>query len=931
MNHRLRLITTILLLSILPGSIFPFAALSPVYAAPPTITRYESTGEDPEPVVEPELEAQFMVEEEAGYMIQFKQRPNLSLAYELDWETRGRFVVNSLQFAADSSQQRVRAYLNARGVDYDAFWIDNVIMVNSSDINTFNGLLSFIEIDSLRARRYPFLHEPVDSQPAPASLNAGVELNILQVNADHVWDLGFTGTGIVIANIDTGVRYSHEALVNQYRGNLGDGVFDHNYNWWDPALGGSDSIPNDWHGHGSHTMGIMVGAGADGQGNQIGMAPGATWISCQAFEGNDSELLECGQFLLAPWDLSGQNPDSNKRPHIINNSWGDCLQFLDTWYKGMVESWLAAGIYPVFSNGNTSSCGYSNPPGLNTVGNPARYGNVTGVGSTGVANGLYATHSNWGPTDDPDTINASGYPNLKPQVVAPGVGIRSASKNGDDDFHFMSGTSMSAPHVSGLVALMWDAAPCLIGEYAATETLMQTSARAVPYDDGTGGGASTPNYATGWGEIDALAAVELAKSYCGADFRIDAAPETVNICAPEEALYDINVVPIAGFSDPVTLGVAAQPSGAAISFDQSPVIPPGSSVLTLGSTQSIIPGTYQFDILGTSGSRIHSDTVTLELQSGAPDTPSLLEPALNAQDVSIRPTLRWTSVDQAVYYRLEVADDPAFGIGNIVYSVEVTEASHTMPSWLAHNSTYHWRVSAGNQCGLSAITASNFSTGSPASLLLVDDDDNNPDVQAEYTDTLDALTLSYEVWDTWNTDIEPSQANLVPYEIVIWFLGDEWKDPAGPGEEGEAALAAWLDSGGKCLILSGQDYLWKRGDRDFVKDYLGVEAFDSDEGHTLLTGAGEAFEGLGPYALEYPFLNFSDVLTPTASAAPAFVGEHGVAALTKANATYKTTLWAFPFEAVPTRVERQELLSAALEWCGLEPETREIFLPLINP
>jgi len=100
---------------------------------------------------------------------------------------------------------------------------------------------------------------------------------------------------------------------------------------------------------------------------------------------------------------------------------------------------------------------------------------------------------------------------------------------------------------------------------------------------------------------------------------------------------------------------------------------------------------------------------------------------------------------------------------------------------------------------------------------------------------------------------------------------------------------------------------------------------------TLLTGAGEAFEGLGPYALTYPFFNFSDELTPTDSATSALVGEYGIAGLMNANATFKTTLWAFPFEAVPTEADRQELLSAALDWCGLESEMYEIFLPLINP
>ncbi|PKN85824.1 MAG: hypothetical protein CVU46_09710, partial [Chloroflexi bacterium HGW-Chloroflexi-8] len=169
------------------------------------------------------------------------------------------------------------------------------------------------------------------------------------------------------------------------------------------------------------------------------------------------------------------------------------------------------------SNGNASNCRYPNPPGLNTVGNPARYGNVTGVGSSGESNGLYASHSNWGPTDNPDTVNPTGGFNLmKPQVVAPGVSIRSSVPDSDTAYEDgWSGTSMSAPHVSGLVALIWQAAPCLVGDYPNTETLIEQTATEIIYDDGSAlTPTNYPNFATGWGEINALAAVNQALTLC---------------------------------------------------------------------------------------------------------------------------------------------------------------------------------------------------------------------------------------------------------------------------------------------------------------------------------------------------------------------------------------------------------------------------------
>jgi len=150
------------------------------------------------------------------------------------------------------------------------------------------------------------------------------------------------------------------------------------------------------------------------------------------------------------------------------------------------------------------------------VTNPASYGNVTGVGSTGRSNGQYAAHSNWGPTDSPDTINPRGYPNLKPQVLAPGVNIRSSVNWSDTAYSTSSGTSMAAPHVAGLIALMWQAAPCLVGDYATTETLIEQTATPLPYssDCGGEGPGDVPNHATGWGEIDGLAAVQAAQDYC---------------------------------------------------------------------------------------------------------------------------------------------------------------------------------------------------------------------------------------------------------------------------------------------------------------------------------------------------------------------------------------------------------------------------------
>ncbi len=503
-------------LQILPIlGLLTLAALAALLPATP-VGAAETAG--PAPVrIEPELEAAMRVRGEAAILIDLAERPDLSPAFAMDWEARGRFVVDRLRAVAERSQARVRAHLESKSIAFQPFWVDNLILVPSAPREILDDLVGFAEIEVLRADRKMLLVEPVGTAQAPEQGRA-VEANISHVKADQAWGLGIDGSGLVVAGIDTGVRYTHEVLLPHYRGNLGGGVFDHNYSWL--SGDGGSPTPSDGHGHGTHTMGTMVGD--DGGANQVGMAPGATWIACSGCPNGNcttAALLTCAQWVAAPYPVGNPgSPDPARRPHVVNNSWGDCGQSYDPWYQGVVDSWHAAGVYPVFANVNAGNCWYPYPPGCNTVGNPGRYGNVTGVGSTGQSNGQYASHSNWGPTDDPDTVNPNGYPTVKPQVVAPGVDIRSAVSSGNSAYASWDGTSMSAPHVAGLVALVWQAGPCLVGDYAATEDILQSSAVPVPYPTSCGGEGpgNVPNMATGWGEIDALEAVSQAAATCGA-------------------------------------------------------------------------------------------------------------------------------------------------------------------------------------------------------------------------------------------------------------------------------------------------------------------------------------------------------------------------------------------------------------------------------
>ncbi|HUD41818.1 MAG TPA: carboxypeptidase regulatory-like domain-containing protein [Dokdonella sp.] len=461
-----------------------------------------------------------------SFVIEFKEQADLSAAAGMDWQQRGRYVYEQLRAAAERAQAPLRSTLRARGATAEAFWIKNAIVVRDGDIAALQAAAASPQVKRIRALPTTRLVEPVEPPVAVAARGADtVGDNLSWVGADRVWAQGTTGAGVTVGLIDTAVFFQHEALVSQYRGNLGNGSFDHDYNW----LG---VMPEPYAGieqHGTHVLGTILGDSRSASGRQrIGMAPDAQWIACDGFPMEADPalmLLRCGQFMLAPHRRDGSGADPDKRPQVVNNSWseGNCDGTATAFYADMIDAWVAAGIFPAFAAGNTFSCGLSEPPGLSSLSSPAALGTTFAIGSTGNHDGAYAVHSLWGPTADPSPglplhPDPRGYPQLKPQVVAPGVEIRSALIDDAQAYGTMTGTSMSTPHVTGLVALMIDAAPCLAGDYATLGGLIMQTARPIPYATGgtpSPGPGNVPNYATGWGEIDAVAAVDAAAGICG--------------------------------------------------------------------------------------------------------------------------------------------------------------------------------------------------------------------------------------------------------------------------------------------------------------------------------------------------------------------------------------------------------------------------------
>ncbi|SDI19805.1 Serine protease, subtilisin family [Actinokineospora alba] len=426
----------------------------------------------------------------ADFWVHFRGQADLSAASGIsDWAERGRYVVEQLRATAKSNQASAIGQLKSENVRHREFWAVNAVLVRGGTAQTVEAMKRRPEVREIRAHA---VHEVPDPAPGTAQLTGPVEWGIANINADQAWEtFGTRGEGIVVANIDSGVQFDHPALVGQYRGTNGDGTFSHDHNWHDPSevCGGVGSSPCDNNGHGTHTMGTMVGD--DGVANHVGVAPNARWIAakgCEEASCSEFALVSSGQWMLAPTAADGTNPDPSRRPHVVNNSWGGGSG--NTWYQEIVRAWVAAGIFPAFANGNSGYgvCG--------TVGDPGSYPESYGVGAYDIANEI-AEFSSLGPS----AVDGS----VKPDASAPGVDVRSTVPG--DGYDTFSGTSMATPHLSGAVALMLSAAPALVGDVEATKALLDSSARDTADSAGCGGTLGNNN-TFGEGRIDVLAAVD---------------------------------------------------------------------------------------------------------------------------------------------------------------------------------------------------------------------------------------------------------------------------------------------------------------------------------------------------------------------------------------------------------------------------------------
>lgn len=319
------------------------------------------------------------------------------------------------------------------------------------------------------------------------------------IGADRVWnELGYTGRGVTVAILDSGVDGTHPDLASRMKQNI---------KIVDPLVAGSPlwlELPNTdtSSGHGTHVAGTVAGDGSASGGYYTGVAPGADLVGIGA--GDALSIL----FALQGFEYIGLHPELGI--DIVSNSWGSTGAFAPGHPINVATKQLhGAGVVVVFASGNAG-------PGDNTL-NPYSVAPwVIGV-AAGDKQGQLASFSSRGIPGDPlyhPTLTAPGVKIVATRATT-GVVVNGLAAQSDLTgcvkteyvafYTCISGTSMATPHVSGVVALMLEAKPGLHPDIV--KQLLVDTARPMFRADGT----AYQLHEVGAGYVDAYAAVQKAR------------------------------------------------------------------------------------------------------------------------------------------------------------------------------------------------------------------------------------------------------------------------------------------------------------------------------------------------------------------------------------------------------------------------------------
>ncbi len=433
-----------------------------------------------------------------------------------DRRTARIMVVDELKAHSCKKQSALLEYLYEAErcglvANISSHWIANTITCDATK-EVVEALASHPDVLTVGLNKEVPIVEGYDvavDQPALISTSHSATPHVLQVNADDVWALGYTGKNVVVAVLDSGTNPDHYDLKDHLWSGLadtdGDGEKDDPINGWN-FVSGNDDITDDY-GHGTHCAGIVCGDGTVG--NITGVAPDATLMTVKVVNrsggGSPAQMMAGVEFAV------------ENGADVLSISLGfKSSQISETdivLLRRTFENTLLLGV-PVCAAAGNDGDSYGAPynvdypaacpPPCLHPDQMANAGGLTSVICVGSvkANDEYASSSSRGPVTWENT-SFGDYPYdaehiglIRPDIVAPGDLVYSLKHDENDKYKYMSGTSQATPCVAGVIALMLEKNSTLTPAQIC-ETIETTAKKLT----------DEKSNMTGSGRIDALAAI----------------------------------------------------------------------------------------------------------------------------------------------------------------------------------------------------------------------------------------------------------------------------------------------------------------------------------------------------------------------------------------------------------------------------------------
>ena len=420
-------------------------------------------------------------------------------------EVRRELVTNELKKFAEKSQRDIMSVINAEErsnsvIDIKTYWIANFINCKAKRDVIYQLAshpdVALITYNSEMDTEFMLSNEETRGTQAATGT---IAQHVTQIKADKVWDLGYTGKGVVVAVLDSGSNLNHADIKDHLWNENGK----YGYN-----VHSTNSTPLDEgsNGHGTHCAGIVCGDGTSGQ--KTGIAPDATLMTIKIIGGGRctaqnlvegvQKAAELGADIIS-LSVGRENPDENR------------ALFRQT-FTNLLQSNIAAAV----ACGNDGNTAISVPHNVRTPGDcpppwihPDQQGNannnLTSVISVSAVNenNVVSPSSSKGPVTWQNIAGYNDYPYnpgiglIRPDIAAPGENVYSLNVNNNNGYWGKSGTSQAAPCVAGVMALMLEKNPNLTP--ADLCRIIETTASNKP---------ANKNNSMGSGVIDALAAVQ---------------------------------------------------------------------------------------------------------------------------------------------------------------------------------------------------------------------------------------------------------------------------------------------------------------------------------------------------------------------------------------------------------------------------------------